>query len=251
MRKVRCEECTLRKMCIVADLQNDKLDRFRAWSHSATYRSRQVIFHNGAPATGLYILCYGAVKLYQSDRFGRDHIVSVAGPGEIIGEVPTNVADPYSVSAEAMTDSQLCYLPREHLDELFQLHPRSAVCVAMLLSKALSATRKKARALALKSAEGRLADLIIQLAAASNGNGHANGNGNGNGNGRKGGITRLQLRYSRREIAEMIGVSTETAIRLLGRLEEKKAITVAHRELAIADAQKLARIANYEDIAAV
>ncbi len=245
MRKVRCEDCTARKLCIIADLPDDKLDRFRTWSFPATYRSRQVIFHCGAPATGLYVLCCGAVKLYQSDRFGRDHIVAVAGPGEILGEVPTDMTEPYSVSAEAIADTQLCYLPREHLAELFNLHPMSAVRVAMLLSKALSTARRKARALALKSAEGRLADLIIQLAANANGNGS-----NASANGRKKTAVRLDLQYSRRELAEMIGVSTETAIRLLGRLEEKKAITIAHRELAIADPEKLARIANYEDVAA-
>ncbi len=247
MRKVRCEDCAARKLCIIADLPNDKLDRFRAWSYPATYRSRQVIFHSGAPATGLYVLCYGTVKLYQSDRFGRDHIVAVAGPGEILGEVPTDSSDPYSVSAEAIAETQLCYLPREHLSDLFNLHPMSAVRVAMLLSKALSGARKKARALALKSAEGRLADLIIQLATNSSPNG---GGSNGGSNGHKKTNLRLELQYSRRELAEMIGVSTETAIRLLGRLEEKKAIIIAHRELAIADPEKLARIANYEDVAA-
>lgn len=67
---------------------------------------------------------------------------------------------------------------------------------------------------------------------------------NGNGHGR----TRFTLRSSRRELAERIGVSTETAIRLLGRLKQKRAIATSQRELVIADAEKLAPIANHDAV---
>jgi CRP/FNR family transcriptional regulator, polysaccharide utilization system transcription regulator len=229
MRKIRCEHCAIRSTSIIADLPDNQLDAFRACGTIAIYRSRQVVFHEGAPASGLYILCHGAVKLYQSDRFGRDHIVTVAGPGEILGELPSDLLEPYSVSAEALTDSQLCYLPRERLMDFIQVHPMAGVRLIAALSTSLGVARRKVRALALKTAEGRLADLFIQLANAT-----------GNGTGR----TRLTLRYSRREIAEMIGVSTETVIRLLGRLKRKRAISTSHRELIIADAEKLMRIAD-------
>jgi CRP-like cAMP-binding protein len=61
---------------------------------------------------------------------------------------------------------------------------------------------------------------------------------------------RLILAYSRREIAEMIGVSTETAIRLLGRLRSKQLIKSGGRDLLIPDPSRLARIANHGSIAA-
>jgi CRP/FNR family transcriptional regulator len=199
---------------------------------TAIYKSRQVIFHEGAPTSGLYILCHGTVKLYQSNRFGRDHIVAIAGAGDILGELPADPQEPYSTSAEALSDSQLCYLPRERLARFIQQYPAAAVRLITGLSASLSATRKKVRALALKTAEARLAELLIQLSGVSNGNGR--------------GETRFTLRYSRRELAEMIGVSTETAIRLLGRLKQKRAISTSQRELVIADAEKLGRIANHD-----
>jgi CRP-like cAMP-binding protein len=233
MRKVRCEQCAMRGKSLVADLPDDKLDAFRACGTLAIYKSRQVICHEGAPASGLYFVCHGAVKLFQSDRFGRDHILGVAGPGEILGELPMDPSEPCSVSAETLTDSQLCYLPRERLVQFIQDYPMTGVRLIVALSAALGAAHRKVRALALQNAEGRLADLLIQLAGAT-GSGH--------------GRTRLTLRYSRRQIAEMIGVSTETAIRLLGRLKRKHAISTAHRELIIADADKLLLIANNDNI---
>jgi transposase len=55
------------------------------------------------------------------------------------------------------------------------------------------------------------------------------------------------LRSSRRELAERIGVSTGTAIRRLGRLKQKRAAT-SQRKLVIADAEKLAPVANHDAV---
>jgi len=233
MRKIRCEQCPMRGRSLVADLPDNKLDVFRTYSTLAIYKSRQVIFHEGAPASGLYFVCHGAVKLFQSDRSGRDHILGVAGPGGVLGEIPTDPSEPCSVSAETLTDSQLCHLPRERLLQFVQDYPMVGVRLIAALSASLGAAHRKVRSLALQSAEGRLADLLIQLAGTT-----------GSGNGK----TRLTLRYSRQQIAEMIDVSTETAIRLLGRLKRKRAISTAHRELIIADADKLLLIANNDNI---
>jgi len=222
-------------MSCIADLPVEQLDEFRDYGVSAIYRRRQVVFHEGTPASGLFIVCHGAVKLYHSDRFGRDHILGVAAAGDVLGEMPLDPGEPYSVSAEALTDSQICYLPRERLVQFIQLYPMSGVRLIAALSKSLSIARRKVRGLALKQAENRLAELLIQLA----------GSASDGANGQK----RIKLDYTRREIAEMIGVSTETAIRLLGRLKRKRIISTAHRELIINDTERLTRIANHEAIA--
>lgn len=236
MRKISCENCAIRGTGVIQDLPAEKLDEFRACGATAIYKPRQVIFHEGTPAAGLYILCHGAVKLYQSDRFGRDHILSIAAPGDVLGELPVDPGEPYSVSAEALTESQLCYLPRERLVQFIQVHPMVGVRLVTALSTALSSARKKAGDLALKGAETRMADLLVQLA-------HSAGES-------VNGCTRVTLAYSRREIGEMIGVSTETAIRLLGRLKRKKMITADGRDVVIADVEKLTRLANQGSIGA-
>lgn len=236
MRRIDCEHCVVRGRDVIQDLPLDKFDEFRASAVTAIYKRRQVIFHEGTPANGLYILCSGAVKLYQSDRFGHDHILDIAVPGDVLGELPGDPAEPYSSSAEALADSQLCYLPRERLVPLIAQYPMIGVRLIEAFSRAIATARKKVRALALKRAENRLAELLVQLAEVA---GEPVGNG----------TTRMRLDYSRRELAEMIGVSTETAIRLLARLKQKKTIDTNHRELIIIDAEKLARLANHDSMA--
>jgi CRP-like cAMP-binding protein len=233
MRKIQCETCPIRGQGVICDLPLDQLDEFRAAGSTSLYKPRQVVFSEGSPPFGLYLVCHGAVKLYHSDRFGREHILEVAGPGAVLGELSLDDAPPLSVSAETLMESQLCFLGRERLVTFLQKHPMTGVHLIAALSNELAAARRKVRDLALKGAESRLAGLLVQLARAASESSSGKP---------------LQLGYSRRELAEMIGVSTETAIRLLGKLKQKKTISVDRREVTITDLDKLTKLAQYDEI---
>jgi CRP-like cAMP-binding protein len=233
MRKIQCETCPMRGQGVICDLPMDQLDEFRAAGSTSLYKPRQVVFSEGSPPVGLYLVCHGAVKLYHSDRFGREHILEVAGPGAVLGELSLDDAPPLSVSAETIMESQLCFLGRERLVAFLQKHPMTGVQLIAALSNELAAARRKVRDLALKGAESRLAGLLVQLARATSDSSSGKP---------------LQLGYSRRELAEMIGVSTETAIRLLGKLKQKKTISVDRREVTITDLEKLMKLAHYDEI---
>ena len=166
MRKIDCEHCAIRSQGVIQDLPVEQLEDFHSCGVSSLYKQRQVIFHEDTPATGLYILCRGAVKLYQSDRFGRQYTLDIAAPGDVLGEIPADPAASYSTSAEALTDSQLCFMPRDRLVEFIQKHPMTGVRLLEAFSKTVSTARQRVRALALKRAESRLAELLMQLAAA-------------------------------------------------------------------------------------
>jgi CRP/FNR family cyclic AMP-dependent transcriptional regulator len=236
MRKMQCDSCQMRGQGVICELPSDALADFQRAGVMAIYKPRQVVFSEGTPAMGLYVVCQGAVKLYHSDRFGREHILEVAGPGTLLGELSLDDSQTISVSAETLVEAQLCFLARDRLVSFLQKHPTMGIRVVAALSNELAAARRKVRDLALKGAESRLAGLLVQLAR-----GHGDATA---------AAQRLQLRYTRREIAEMIGVSTETAIRLLGKLKQRRAITVDHREVTITDLEKLTKLAHYDDMEA-
>ena len=233
MRKIQCETCALRGEGVVCDLPLEALDDFRSAGMTSLYKPRQVVFSEGSPSLGLYLICHGSVKLYHSDRFGHDHILEVAEPGAVLGELVLEGQQEMSVSAEALTDSQLCFLPTNRLVNFVQSYPMTGVRIIAALSRELAGTRRKVRDLALKGAESRLACLLMDLARDSGqlAEGH-----------------RVQLRYTRRELAEMIGVSTETAIRLMGKLKTKGALSIEGRTLVITDPAKLEKIASHDEI---
>jgi CRP/FNR family transcriptional regulator len=238
MRRIACEQCAVRQLTCFADLTSEGFGEFQACRVSGLYKPRQVVFHESTPAAGLYVVCQGIVKLYRSDRFGRDFIIDVATPGTIIGELPLDHAETYSASAEALTDAQLAFLPRDRLVRFVERHPDVAVRLIATLSKALAGARRKAGELALKRADARLADLLLRLAEESRRTGATTD------------PTRVRLVYSRRELAEMIGVSTETAIRLLAKLKRGRMIATEGGDIVIADAERLGRLAHQGDLAA-
>lgn len=233
MRKLECQSCSTRPVGAVCDLSLDGLGELRAIGVTSVYRARQSVFTEGVPATGLYLVCEGQVKLFHADHLGREHILGIAGPGAVLGELsPTNGAA-HSVSAEAMAESQLCFLARERLGGFLQRHPQASLRLIVALSKELGAVRRKARDLALKGAESRLASWLLELAQAA-------------GNPSQG--QRVEIPYSRREMADMIGVSTETAIRLLGKLRDRGAIAIERRWVILKDVDKLARLGHRDDM---
>lgn len=233
MRKIACETCSTRMQGAICDLPPDALAEFRAAGTSSIYRPRQVVFTEGSPPLGLYLVCHGQVKLYHVDRFDREHILEIAGPGAVLGELSFDDHLTHSVSAEAMAESQLCFLPRERLARFLEKHPAAAVRLIAAMSAELAAARRKVRDLALKGAESRLASWLVDLTRAGSAPG-SNGE-------------RIELPYSRREIAEMIGVSTETAIRLLGRLRDRHVIAIDRRGIVIRDMDRLVRLARHDE----
>ena len=239
MRRISCQQCTVRSLTCIADLPGDDLGEFQACGVTGLYKPRQVVFHEGTSAAGLYVLCQGSVKIYQSDRFGRDFIIDIATPGALLGELALDDATVYSASAEALTPAQLTFLPRERLVGFLERHPKIAVQLIATLSRALAATRRKAGELALKRADARLADLLLRLGETGD-----------HGAEDVADATHVRLAFSRRELAEMIGVSTETAIRLLGKLRQSGMIAVTDEGVDVLDRERLTRLAHHSDVTA-
>jgi CRP-like cAMP-binding protein len=231
MKRIACDTCPTRRDSLVCDLPADVLGDFSAAGSPVIYRPRQVLFAEGTPAVAVHLVCHGTVKLYHSDRFGRDHILEIAGPGALLGELSLG-DDMMSVSAEAVTETQASCLPRDRLAAFLQRHPETGLRLLAALSRELAVARRKVRELTLKSAESRLAGLLLQLAAAEGASaaGH-----------------HLPMRYTRRELAEMIGVSTETAIRLLSALKRKGTVGAVGRDLVLVDVARLTRIAEQDE----
>ncbi|MCC6766270.1 MAG: Crp/Fnr family transcriptional regulator [Deltaproteobacteria bacterium] len=239
MRRISCQQCTVRAHTCIADLPFEDLGDFQTCAVTGLYKPRQVVFHEGTPATGFYVLCHGNVKLYQSDRFGREFIIDVATPGAILGELGLDDEDTFSASAEALTEAQLSFLPRERLVKFLERHPKTSIQLVATLSRALAATRRKAGELALKRADARLADLLLRLGDGACHDADTND-----------APPLIRLTYSRRELADMIGVSTETAIRLLAKLKRNKMISIEDEGVVVLDLERLTRLAHYGNLTA-
>lgn len=230
MLRCRWELCPLRHTGILAGDNPLQIEDYRRLVYSSFYARRQVIFREDNPCLGIHILCSGTVKISQTDRFGKIHLLKISRPGDILGDVAAYDHPAYAVTAEAVDDSLVCFLAKESLLDFLNRYPDVALRLLSLLSRELRSSQEKMRDFALKGAEGRLAAFLLKLAGDY-------------GEKTREGI-RIRLPLSRGEMGEAIGVAPETVIRLLGKLAQKRILKIRHRNCVLADPGRLQEIAD-------
>jgi len=227
MKDCECGSCPIGRSRLLLEGNEERVGQ--CLGTVVLYRPRQVVFSQGTPVKGLFVVCSGEVKHYSSDRFGRDYIVEFAGAGKLLGEISCDQKAMHSMSAEAVTESRLCFLENEQLCALLHRCPEAAVDFVAALGRELTTTRYKLRDMVLKGAESRLARLLLDVAHDQ----QVSEPG-----------TWFRLHHPRREIASQLGVTTETVIRLLGELKRKGAIETDGMRISLVDVDRLTRIAT-------
>ena len=109
----RCDACQERELCIFGDLPAPQRDLFSQIRHYHSYRARQVLFHEGTPALGFHIGCAGRVKISKADSNGREQILRIANPGEVLGEETLLDGSSYAATAEALEDCHTAFTKRD------------------------------------------------------------------------------------------------------------------------------------------
>ena len=113
------------------------------------YPSGAVLFQEGEPASGIFLLCRGAVKLSVGSSHGDNLLLRSAGPGEILGLSATLTGQGHEVTAETTIPSRLAFIKRK--DFLRYLREHSDVCIQVVesLSNDVHAAYERVRTLGM------------------------------------------------------------------------------------------------------
>jgi CRP/FNR family cyclic AMP-dependent transcriptional regulator len=181
-----------------------------------------MLFVEGQPARGVYMLCHGAVKLQTSSRDGKVVILHVARPGELIGLSAIVSGDVYEVSAEVIEPCRVNYISRSDFFRLMQTYPDIAMSTVQQLAARYVDTCNQIRSIVLANCVAdKLAGLLLDWStialSAKDGDGPI----------------RLKMRFTHEEIGEMIGTSRETVTRLLKDFRERDLISLKGSDLYI------------------
>ena len=225
-----CRKCATRSKTIFAELSDPELDRFLHIRTLTRYKKKDRIFYQGEPCLGMYLVCAGKVKLTKATSLGRERIIGIVNPGELLEEKDLFIGDRHSVSALALEDTQICFIQKEGFFDLLRRCPSVAIHFIIELGKALAGAETQIEALTFKNARRRLAELLLSPARDY---GQPGPNG-----------LFLNIKLTREDLAEMIGVSQETAIRLLSGLKRDRLIRDSDHHLIILDEPRLKGIAR-------
>jgi CRP-like cAMP-binding protein len=108
----------LRSMDLFADLGDDELAKIGRLLKQHKVSENELIFSQGDPGEGLYVILQGRVRISTSDSFGRERVLAFYGPGEFFGDMAVLTGAPRSATATASTDLRLLHLRKDDFDLL-------------------------------------------------------------------------------------------------------------------------------------
>jgi CRP/FNR family transcriptional regulator len=100
-----------------------ELRRLAARCSTRTLRRGEILFEEGQPCRGLFVVAEGAVEVRQTSLRGREQVFHSEGPGATLGEVPLFDGGGYLASAVALEPARVLLLPRADLLDLCRRRP--------------------------------------------------------------------------------------------------------------------------------
>ena len=144
-----CLTCDFRPDRIFCDMPLDSLKAFDEIKSVATYPRGTILFKEGKPGRGIYLLCDGRAKLSICSELGKRLTLSVAGPGEVLGLGAVLSNTPYEITAELLDTSQIVFIRRKELMKLLREHPQICMQVVRMLSQDLHGAYERVRSIGL------------------------------------------------------------------------------------------------------
>lgn len=128
-----------------------------------TLSKKEALFKEGSTPKGVYIIQKGAVKVYKSTAQGKETIISVYGEGDVFGHRPLIANEPQPVSAEALCDAAVQYIPKESFLSVFMGSEKFARELLSNLTREFSVWVNKMTAFAEYSVRERIALALLIL----------------------------------------------------------------------------------------
>ncbi len=140
-----CSTCDFRPDRPFCDMSTDALRDFDAIKSIGFYPKRSVLFAEGRPVRGIYILCDGRAKLSICAENGKKLTLRIAGPGELLGLGAVMSNTHYEVTAEVLDDSQVVFVRRKALTKFLREHRTVCMQVVYMLSQDLHGAYERVR----------------------------------------------------------------------------------------------------------
>ena len=218
----------LRRVSYFATLPDGLLSELAAMVVERRYGRGQVIFLEGEPCAGLYIVAEGRVRIYKVSPQGREQVLEQLEPGGTFNDVAVLDGGPNPASAMAATDSLLWIVARADIRRLAHAHPELAWALIESIARRTRRLVAMVEDLALRSVKARLAKLLLAEAERSAGQVE---------------INRDQM-VTQAEMAARLGTVREMIGRALRELADEGLIVFDRHRIVILDRARLAELAE-------
>jgi len=197
----------------------------------ARYGKDDFIFREGDPTEYFHIVKEGTVKCVKSTRDGKECTLKMLMPGDLFCcDAAAFDGACHPGSAQPMGNVSILRMHRNAYFDILKRSPDAAIEVIKYLGNRLHEAQEKNKILALDRADQRLAALLADL-------------GTRNGIKEPQGI-RLPMRLTRQDMANMVGATTETVIRIMSRFKRDHLVSGTANRLVISNLERLKALAS-------
>ena len=116
-QEMRCENCIVRQLNSLKALTRDELKTISDSKVTKSIKKGDAIFQEGERLNGVFCVRNGVSKLSKMSDNGKDTIVKIATKGEVLGQRSVITEEKTNLSAVALNDMQVCYIPKKHLSD--------------------------------------------------------------------------------------------------------------------------------------
>lgn len=206
-----CAQCNKRGDGVFCTLPENTLSHLDASKSAHQYETGQTLFHQGNDAYGLYYIQAGKIKIYETDNEGNQQIIKISGEGDMVGYDALLSNTPHPNTAEVIEASKVCFIPKSTFLQLISEHAPTHFKITQQIARELSEAQHRLTQMAHKNVRERFAEVLLRL-------GEKHGLKTAQG-------TIIQLHLSRQTLAEFIGSSQESVIRLVTEFKRDELIT--------------------------
>jgi CRP-like cAMP-binding protein len=230
LKNIPCDQCESKDKGIFCQLQDLSLNKVSSNKVMNTYKKGQTIFFQGNPPFGLYCINSGKIKITNTGNDGKESILRIAGPGDVLGHRSLFSEETYHATATVIEDAVICFLDKKFIYKAIEAEPTVATNLIQKLSREMGSAEARAAAMSQKNVRERLAELLLMLKKSY-----------GIQEGKR---WKLDIKLTREELASMVGTANETVIRFISEFKEEGIIEQEAKTIFIVNEKKLVEFAN-------
>ncbi|MFD1063993.1 Crp/Fnr family transcriptional regulator [Winogradskyella litorisediminis] len=222
----RCENCIIRQFNALKALNKVELKKISDSKITKSVKKGDAIFSEGEKLNGVFCVRNGVSKLSKMSDNGKDTIVKIATKGEVLGQRSVITEETTNLSAVALNDMEVCYIPKTHISESINNNPLFTKAILKHMAKDLKFADNIIVNMAQKTVKQRVAEALIYLEKNF-------------GVDDEGYIT---MTLTREDIANVVGTAKEACIRTLTTFKKEDWIITDGKRILIKDKKALNKL---------
>ena len=219
----RCENCIIRQFNSLRAMSKEELKKVSDSKISKKLKKGEALFQEGEKLDGVFCVRDGVSKLSKLSANGKNQIVRLASKGEVMGQRAVIAEESTNLSAIAVSDMEVCFIPKEIISNTLNSNPNFAVEVLRHMAHDLKEADDVIVNMSQKTVKQRMAEVFLYLKKNY-------------GEDKEGFLT---LTLSREDYSNVVGTATESCIRIISEFKKKGFIKTSGKKIGVVDERKL------------